>query len=237
MDFVFKSLDKLRDVEWKIGIVQERKLGDGKHADSLVAELSVEQSKSVFGFAVFGLVRGVDKVVAHCGFLLFGEVNTSDEHCNIDNEMAILLNQVPVIVFVILFERERMDNFLNLLDLSCFVLSLQNYRLPVIWNHWISWYRIIMSLWQLCNPFKLINVISYINNLSWPILVSLIDTKSTSSRKINSKIPENLGVIFGHLYNYIEIILEVSLDIALVLVLVALRHADVSLIELLQRPS
>jgi hypothetical protein len=40
-----------------------------------------------------------------------------------------------------------------------------------------------------------------------------------------------------HLNNYVQIVLKVPLNIALMLVLVALGHANVSFVNLLERPS
>ena len=111
-----------------ITTIEEKGVDD----DGGVAEFSgtragrIKKRQSVFRLAVLGLVRGLDEVVAGSDLVLVCEVNASDVHGDVFDEVPVFLDEQPVVIFMLFLQGVGLDDLLDLLDLGGLVSQVDH---------------------------------------------------------------------------------------------------------------
>ena len=148
--------------------------------------------------------------------------------------MTIVLNKMTVIVLMVLFKRESVNNFLNLLNVLSLIRNFDN-ACTFHANDWRVSSRIFQRVVHLSflKFHVLIDVSTNIFVFSWSFILFCFSHKGTVLRHIDSDVPNDLSMELGHLNKDVEIIIEILRYITWMLVLVTITDTDKSFVKFL----
>ena len=148
--------------------------------------------------------------------------------------MTIVLNKMTVIVLMVLFKRESVNNFLNLLNVLSLIGNFDNACTFHANDWWVSsWiFQRVVHLSFLKFDI-LIDISSNIFVFTWSFILFGFSHKGTVLRHIDSDVPNDLSMELGHLNKDIEIIIEILRYITWMLVLVTITNTDKSFVKFL----